>query len=350
MGRRNKKWFRRDIGWWMVTIDGRKIRLAKGEENEAEAERAFHELMAFRPRRPEADDSRVCDVVEAFLQYAKKRCAADTYRNYHFYGNSFAKARGYMLARDVVPGDVTEWVDSKPWNETSEYNGRRVVHRVFSWAKGEGYLRTNPLQGMPRGRPNRRERCLTVQEYCSLLRTARRPFRVFLWALKQTGARPSELRRLTWDQVHGDRLVIAKHKTAKKTGKPRVVFLSERMQRRLEQLRRRSHSRYVFVNSRGQPWTANAVRLQVARIRKRCGLAKDVCAYLVRHTFGTWAIMNGVDTASVAALMGHTSTEMVVKVYSHIAGQHSFMRDAAERACQRPARSKLPEAEQRPNG
>jgi integrase len=137
------------------------------------------------------------------------------------------------------------------------------------------------------------------------------------------------------------------HKTAKKTDKPRMIFLSKKMQRRLSQLKRRSRSRYVFVNTRGEPWTENAIRQQVARIRTKSHLASDVCAYLIRHTYGTWALMRGVGAATVAALMGHTSTEMVVKVYSHLADQHAYMKDAAERATQRPVRPKPPGASRR---
>jgi hypothetical protein len=46
MARPNKIWFRKDAGWWMVTIDGKKLRLAQGRENRKLAEQKFHELKA----------------------------------------------------------------------------------------------------------------------------------------------------------------------------------------------------------------------------------------------------------------------------------------------------------------
>jgi integrase len=174
----------------------------------------------------------------------------------------------------------------------------------------------------------------------SLLRGARRPFRLFLWALMETGARPSELRRLKWNEVKENRFVIEKHKTVKKTGKPRVIFMTERLQRHIAQLRKRSASPFVFVNSLDGPWTGNAVRLQVDRIKKRCNLAGDVCIYMIRHTFATRALMRGVDPASVAELLGHKDIEMIMKVYSHLAKQKSHMLNAAELAAQRPGRPK----------
>jgi len=59
--------------WWMVTLNGQKIRLARGRENKSDAERAFHELMAVRPQRPDAHDARVCDLAEAFLEFARRK-------------------------------------------------------------------------------------------------------------------------------------------------------------------------------------------------------------------------------------------------------------------------------------
>jgi hypothetical protein len=41
-----------------------------------------------------------------------------------------------------------------------------------------------------------------------------------------------------------------------------------------------------------------------------------------------------VGIAQVAELLGHTSTEMVMRHYSHIAGNIGHMREAAMKACQ----------------
>ena len=209
MGRPNKPWYRPDVGWWVTNIGGKQFRLAKGKQNQAEAKRVFHELMAIRPQRPDTHDARVCDLAEAFLEFVhKKKYSADTYRNYNFYLMSFCKYAGYCQAREIIPHDVTKWLiapkeDGKPkvWNDTTEYNAKRTVFRLFSWATDECLLTKNPLKGLKREKPETKRRCLTEAEYCSLLLGARQPFRLFLWALMETGARPSELRRLQWNEV-----------------------------------------------------------------------------------------------------------------------------------------------------
>jgi hypothetical protein len=82
MPRPNKPWFRKDIGWWMVTLNGKKTRLVEGKQNRKLADQKFHELKAVTPQAPESPASRICDVIESFLAWSRPRLSADTMRNY----------------------------------------------------------------------------------------------------------------------------------------------------------------------------------------------------------------------------------------------------------------------------
>src|SRR5262249_5861080 len=101
-------------------------------------------------------------------------------------------------------------------------------------------------------------------------------------------------------------------------------------------VRKRSKSDHVFLNGQGKPWTMNAVRLRVMRLKDKLGLADDVCAYLIRHAFGTNAILNGVDVVTVSELMGHASTEITTGVYVHLAEQKSHLQKAVTQAVSTP--------------
>ena len=91
-------------------------------------------------------------------------------------------------------------------------------------------------------------------------------------ALYLTGARPKEARDLTWEHVRDDRWVIPEHKTAKKTGRPRVIYLDEPLREMMSRLRPAAGAR-VFLNTEGRPWAMNALRLQISRLRKKLGLS-----------------------------------------------------------------------------
>jgi integrase len=325
----------------MVTLDGRQVKLAKGRENKRLAEQKFHELMAVKPVAPEGPAARVADVVDAFLAWSKVHRSAETNRNYVWYGQSFSDHSGFVKASELRPFHVTRWVDERGWKSTTERNARRSITRAFSWAVEQGILPKNPLQGMKCPRARTRARIITVDEFRTLVRNTTSDFKILLFALWQTGCRPKEVRTLRWADVREDRWVMAEHKTAEKVGKPRVVYLTPAMCKLMTVLRRRAAGESnVFLNSRGKPWSASAVKQRVMRLKKKLGLKSDLCTYMLRHAWGTNAVLNGVDVATVAELMGNSS-EVVTRVYLHLAAEGDHLRAAVDRAT-RPVRHRVP--------
>jgi integrase len=231
MARRPKPWFRTETGWWMVTLGGKQHKLAEGKKNKSLAYDRFHEFSLLASAPAEASNARVAAVCEDFLNWSEKRQPAETCRGYRFYVQAFCEGCGYLQVEQLKPYHVTRWLDKKSWNETTQCNAIRAVIRVFNWAKKQGFVKENPLRGIERPRPKRRERCLTDQEYRKLFVGSHGEFRLFVYALRQTGARPSEVSRLTWPQVRDGRWILKEHKTAAKTGKPRVIYLPPPMVR-----------------------------------------------------------------------------------------------------------------------
>lgn len=86
------------------------------------------------------------------------------------------------------------------------------------------------------------------------MRNSATDFKTLLYALKATGCRPKEARTLTWSQVRTDRWILVDHKTAEKTRRPRVIYLTQAMQKLMSVLRLRSKSDHVFLNGRGEAW------------------------------------------------------------------------------------------------
>lgn len=145
MPRPNKVWFRKDVGWWMVTLGGKNLRLAEGRQNKRLAEQKLHELLAVRPQAPEAATARGADVIEAFLAWTKPHRTAETNRNYFWYGQSFSEHSGFLQASELKPIHVTRWVDERKWTGTTERNARRSIYRALSWAAEQGILARKPL-------------------------------------------------------------------------------------------------------------------------------------------------------------------------------------------------------------
>ncbi len=160
----------------------------------------------------------------------------------------------------------------------------------------------------------------------------------FLTLLLETGVRPQEIRAVEARHVsleHGLWIFPAsEHKTGKKTDKPRVVYLNAKALEITKRLVEQHPTGPLLRNSLGKPWTTNAVRCRFRRLRRRLvgKLPPDLCAYLYRHSFATRALERGLDSVTVAELMGHADATMVSKVYQHVDQRLDHMRAAAERA------------------
>src|SRR5262249_40352783 len=127
--------------------------------------------------------------------------------------------------------------------------------------------------------------------------------------------------------------VLQKHKTAKKTRKPRVIYLTPRLLEITCQLMAKFPEGPLFRGPRGgRPFTKRGICSRFWRLRKKLPHLKDAIAYAYRASFTTDALMNGVGVAQVAELLGHLSTDMVMRHYSSIREQTKYMREAARRA------------------
>lgn len=211
-----------------------------------------------------------------------------------------------------------------------------------------GLLKNNPLRSVPKPILGQRERILTPKEAAHLLRGSDRDFRTFLLAMRHTIARPQEVRAFQWFHLvyePAPMFVLRDFKAKarrKDRASVRLIPLDDRMVRLLNRLacKRQPHpDDFVFLNGQGKPWTANAVRCRMRRLRDKLGLGPDengeqVVAYTMRHTAATRACSRGIRDRVLAELMGHTSTTTTQR-YQHLQAEH--LSDAIKRANSRKA-------------
>ena len=154
-----------------------------------------------------------------------------------------------------------------------------------------------------------------------------------LW---ETGCRPQEARVV--EACHFGRvqrtLAHPSHPCERKTGNP--CCLPERCcsQKSRGRLAKQLPVGPIFRNSKGRPWTRNAIK---CRFRKYGELDIDgLCATAFRHSWTTHALTRGVDALSVSILLGHKDTSMISRYYSHLTKHPDFLREQARRARSEP--------------
>ena len=221
---------------------------------------------------------------------------------------------------DVTPALLNDWLVGKSANyERTEF---ATIKQCLTWAVATKRITAHSLVGMKLASMQRRDRILSLAEHNNLCRNSSRPFKQLLRFAWMTGSRPGELRLLRWEQISADlsRAVLREHKTHRKSSKPRSIYFPPLAQRLLRKYKKTCATGFVFLNSRGKPWTSNAVVQRMQQLREDTGI--DAVAYNYRHTWITRAIMSGVDIATVAELSGHSSIAMIERVYGHL-GQHA---------------------------
>lgn len=232
----------------------------------------------------------------------------------------------------AIPFTLAQWVQHHPEWESDWTRARvvRTIQRPFNWAHKLGAIPRNPFAGFAVS-PGSRGRPMTDEEFHRAVRWARTPFRRLLTFLRLTGCRPCEARALEWEQIDtaAGVAVLRQHKTARsrRDRAPRVIVLTDAVYDLLIEVLEGGGAGTgpVFLNSRGLPWTKNAVAFQMQRLRTRAKLPKDCKLYGLRHRFGTRCAEAGVDLKAISELLGHTTTRMS-EHYIHVAGKAEYLR------------------------
>jgi site-specific recombinase XerD len=346
-------WYRAANNSWYVEIDGQQHLLGKHPENTPpprkrkrgdppprppEAiERGYHKLMAADPKSlPKGDALKVAVVCDLFLDFSQRHHAVDTYRGYRDFLQDFCEMYGTLAASDLKPLHVTRWLDAHPGWKGCRRNAIVAVKRAFNWADVEGLLSPNPIKAVKKPKQKRRDRVLTPAERKELLDAIPdEPFREFVFALFETGARPGEVRKVTAAHVNLQLgiWVFKEHKTAERTGRPRIIYLTPAMVELTRKLVEKYPEGPLFRGPRSKRgFSRNGVRCRFRNLRAKLPRLAGVISYTARHSWATQALVNGVGIAQVAELLGHVDTSTVSEHYAHLAGNVQHLRDMAAKA------------------
>ncbi|HKI30859.1 MAG TPA: tyrosine-type recombinase/integrase [Gemmataceae bacterium] len=337
MPRPSKPWFREHDGWWYATIiPGQKPdKLVKGRENKDDAEKAFHRLKSTRTAGVEMDRGQCADVLERFLDHAQANYAPSTYEKYRTHLNWFSAHCGRVHVSKLIPNHLTTFLNTKRgWSQNMRASFIASVKASFGWARGEGLITQNPFADYKKPPYQPRRTAIEPDDLDRMIDVAGRHFRQLLVAMKHTGCRPGEVAAVeafmvdvaegTWE--------FDKHKTARKTGKRKVVYLTSEAMTLTKGLMAEHPEGPLFRTIHGNPWDRWSIARQFRILREKLGIDHKVVPYSVRHEYVTEALANGVPIASVAELVGHADTSMISRHYSKLDQCREHLREMARKA------------------
>lgn len=331
----NRPWLHSPSGYWCVTVDGRRTYLDKDYKV---ACRKLKALQAAGKRDAAGGrewlDARFGELADEFLSD----------RRHHWKPDTYTVNRARLLAALRILGTHLRVVEFRRFHlakverelRASQYSPSTirgtlsVVQSVFNWAVEQELLDNSPVPRYRKPADRQRTRTITRSEFLALLRHSDPCFRRYLVALRLTGCRPGEIRKLIWEWVDLENglWVIPEHKTIdrQQEPRPRIVPLCGRMLRMCRRLARNSHKLcdHVFLNVHGRPYSKDCVTRKMTRLRKRAGIGpkggEQLVLYSNRHTFATEAA-GRVSDIELAELMGHTQVRTTHR-YVHLNADH----------------------------
>ncbi len=317
---------------WYVWHNGKQVRLSHDKE---EAFQTYHELKS--QNAPISNSDTVASLLNAYLEWCSQNRSEKTYDWYRLFLSSFARFVGAtQRISDLKPFHVTKWLAANDWSNTTQHNVTRALKRAFNWARREGRLSHNPIQAAQTAAPERREIVLSPDEYDLVYSVASDDaFRDYLTILHETGCRPQEAKAIEARHCQLDiSRIVFPAKESKGKRFPRVIYLTEAAHQLVERLCEQFPEGPILRNADGEPWHRNAVRCRFRRMNTKLGKKRidGLCATVVRHSFATEGLKNGVDPVTLAVLMGHADASMLAKTYQHLAADPTFLSSAMKRA------------------
>jgi integrase/recombinase XerD len=219
-------------------------------------------------------------------------------------------------------------------NTVSSY--LRSINSFLSWARSEGEAVTAKA-ALPRT-PQRMVDTLTREEITAMEKVANERDALIVRLLADAGLRAGELVGLTVeDVVEHDRTdylrVLGQSQGGGAKGdKARLVPLPSATAKRLRRFIRNrpadTSTDRVFLALRRdrrsgeyEPLQVSGVEQMIRELARTAGITRRVWPHMFRHTYITFLLKQGVDSTKIRRVVGHSSTQLIDRVYGHLLEQ-----------------------------
>lgn len=271
-----------------------------------------------------------CDTASIDNYY--KGIAPKTRRTREQVLKAFVGHVGNIRVSKLARRHVTAFVKAT-WSASTIRSAIKAILACLNRAVRDGLIAANPVKDIEKPAWERREKVLTADELAALLAAAREPFKTVLWAMAETGCRPSEICGLKVEECFpDDKVWLVDNKTRGKTGVKKVpIYLAPELVELTKKLIGVRSDGHVFLNRYGDPWPTDTVRCRFVRLRRKLGLSEDVIPYGTHTRFVSDAVnVHKMDSLIVARLVGHSDARMLQKYYFR--EDANAMADAMRRA------------------
>ena len=200
-----------------------------------------------------------------------------------------------------------------------------TLRLIFNYAERCGFQVSNPVKHVEFFEETDRERVISLEEEQAYIAAASQPLKDIARVMLDTGMRPEEAFRIERANIDLVQRTIM-NPFGKTKAARRKLTMTEEVLSIMKKRAGTCGSVYIFPSSDNPDRPIGSVRKAHDGAVRRAKLKPAFRLYDLRHTYATRAVMAGVDLPTLAALLGHSSTQRTMR-YVHPAEEHK--REAA---------------------
>ena len=257
---------------------------------------------------------------EQYLAYSKTNKSWSTYNRQDRI--SINRLRPYFKDKhiyDITP-QMIEKYKAKRLETVSPASVNRelaTLKNMFTMAIKWGYVKTNPAKEVKLLKePAGRLRYLKPEEYAALKTSCPDHIRAIIIAALNTGMRKGELQNLKWANVDLKNRKITVINA--KNNESRIIPINNTLYRELSLILKKATGECVFSDENGRPY--GDIKKSFLKALENAKI-EDFRFHDLRHTFGSYLVMNGVDLKTVQQIMGHKDIRMTMR-YAHLSPEY----------------------------
>lgn len=256
---------------------------------------------------------------QGYLEKLKiKRYSESTIRTYSTYMLDFMKAfDGHDLTEittEQINAYILSLIRDKGISESQQ--NQRINSIKFYYEKVLGRKKEYYSIDRPR-KSNPLPKVLTENEVLSMLNfTTNLKHKAIIGTIYSAGLRRSEIINLRIQDIHFDKKMLFIR--AAKGKKDRATVLADSTSEVLKKYMNEYRPNYwMFEGVNRKQYSSTSIERIVNKAGNRSGINRHVTPHMLRHSFATHLLEQGVDVRYIQTLLGHSSIK-TTEIYTHV--------------------------------
>ena len=257
--------------------------------------------------------------LNGFYKYLRgKRYSKSTIESYSFFVADFIEFNNKKLLEELTNRDIELFIETVFIKRQYAISTQRLfISAIKQLIMYSPELKINSIKLTRPKRSKKLPIVLSQEQVIILIQTAKNiKHRAIIALLYSSGIRISELLNLKLNDIDIQRNQIFISNA--KGRKDRYVTLSHNIKPLLYNYLKTYKPKYYFIESlNGKTYSASSIRKFLTKYARNAKIEKSISPHVLRHSYATHLLENGVGIRHIQELLGHVKPETTM-IYTHV--------------------------------